>query len=425
VLIALLAVRPWRTVRTSILVVAGAVSVAALLVCVVTPPGWFGANRAASYGLAAAVFVMVAAFATTRRRRVALASLVVFSGAVQFYWSFIPWRGGGDATVAMVGTFYWHNQFGAFMLAPAVIGASFVLANRRFSRLVGWVLVPIAVAGVVYSTSRGSQLILVVAWISLFVLACRMRSGARRAVIRLLGLSVLCAAVAFLVAGPPFFSAWHLPWRATQARSATGGSLTDNSGYRVYMWRESVSVFQHNPLTGTGYGALARAAAKVTPAGWPRSPLSHNDYLQSLADGGILLGLPFLTACGWFAFRLGRQLFSALRRRVSDPVRVGLVLAAATMMAHSFIDFDWSYPALFATAAVVIGLALAPATLRRPKSTTVTTAVTQRPRPRYAALVAVAVLAAALVTGAIAGHGGGVSLVVPISAPAASNGVAS
>jgi O-antigen ligase len=350
------------------------------------------------------------------------------SGAVQFYWSFIPWRGGSDATVAMVGTFYWHNQFGAFMLAPAVIGASFVLANRQFSRLVGWILVPMVTAGVVYSTSRGSQLMLALAWIGLFVLAFRMRSGARRAVIRLLGLSVLCVAVAFLVAGPPFFSSWHLPWQATQARSATGGSLTDNSGYRVYMWRESLSVFQHNPLTGTGYGALARAAAKVTPASWPRSPLSHNDYLQSMADGGILLGLPFLTACGWFAFRLGRQLFAVLRRRVSDPVRVGLVLAAATMMAHSFIDFDWSYPALFATAAVVIGLALAPATLRRPATTAPTAApaaVTQRQRPRYAALVAIAVLAAALVTGAIAGHGGGVSLTVPISAQTASTVAAS
>jgi O-antigen ligase len=354
---------------------------------------------------------------------VALASLVVFSGAVQFYWSFIPWRGGGDATVAMVGTFYWHNQFGAFMLAPAVIGASFVLANRQFSRLVGWILVPIVVAGVVYSTSRGSQLVLVVAWASLFVLALRMRTGARRAIIRLVVLSVLCAAVAFLVAGPPFFSTWHLPWQATQARSATGGSLTDNSGYRVYMWRESISVFQHNPLTGTGYGALARAAAKVTPASWPRSPLSHNDYLQSMADGGILLALPFLTACGWFAFRLCRQLFTVVRRHVSDPARVGIVLAAAAMMAHSFIDFDWSYPALFATAAVMIGLALAPATLRRPTNAPV--AVATRHRPRFAALVAVAVLAAALVTGAIAGHGGGVSLTVPISAPATSSGVAS
>jgi O-antigen ligase len=288
--------------------------------------------------------------------------------------------------------------------------------------MIGWILVPITVAGVVYSTSRGSQLVLAVGWVGLLILAVRTRSGARAAVSRLLGLSVLCVAVTFFVAGPPFFSTWHLPWHATQVRSATGGSLADNSGFRVYMWRESVSVFTHNPLVGTGYGALARAAAKVTPAGWPRSPLSHNDYLQALADGGLLLGVPFLIACGWLAFRISRQLFSAVRRRVSDPVRVGIVLAAAAMMAHAAIDFDWSYPALFATAAVVIALAVAPATVRRPATPEREPAKT---RSRYAAVAAASVLAVALVTGAVAGRHGGISLVVPMTTSATSPAVSS
>jgi O-antigen ligase len=410
VLVALIAVRPWRTVRTSVLVVAACISVVALVVCLVTPPGWFGSDRAASYGLAAAMFVMVAGFARTRQRRAAIAALVVLGGGVQFLWAFLPWVGGGDSTAEMVGTFYWHNQFGAFLLAPVILGASFALANKAPWRLLGWIVVPFAVAGVVYSTSRGSQLALAVVWVCLAVLALRVRQGARRAVGRFILLSLLCVAVTFLIAGPPFFASWHLPWQATQARSATGGSLVDNSGYRVHMWRESVSVFTHNPIVGVGYGALARAAAKVTPAGWPRSPLSHDDYLQSLADGGLLLGLPFLIGCGWVAFRLARQLFSVARRRVADPGRVGIALAAATMMAHAAIDFDWSYPAFFATAAVVVGLAVSPAAVRRTSSP-------GSGRSRLTPMVAIAVLVAAVVTGAVAGHGGGIKLAVPTSAP--------
>ncbi len=408
-LAALIAVRPWRLVRTPILVVAGCISVAALVVCLVTPPGWLGANRAASYGLAAALFVVVAAFARSRQRRAPIGALVVLAGGVQFFWSFVSWWGGRSPTAVMVGTFYWHNQFGGFLLAPAIIGMSFVLANKAPWRLVGWVVVPFAVAGVIYSSSRGAQLILVLSWICLGVLALRMRSGVRRALGRYLGLSVLCVVASFVLAGPLFFHGWHVPWASTQARAATGETLTQNGGFRIHIWRESVAVIEHNPIIGVGYGALAPAAVKVTPRWWPHSPLSHDDYLQALVDGGLLLGLPFLIACGWIALRLSRQLISVGRRRIADPMRIGFVLAAAAMMAHSTIDFDWSYPALFATAAIVAGLAVAPATVRR-----VPTLALPRVRPTVAGIAATAVLGIAVATGAIAGHKGGIALVVRI-----------
>jgi hypothetical protein len=146
---AFLAVRPWRTVRTSVLVVAALTATTALVVCMVTTPGWFGANRAASYGLAAILFVTVSAYARRIRRIEVLAALVVFAGGVEFFWAFLPWWGGRDPSTTMSGTFYWHNQFGAFMLAPAIIGAVFVVLGRAPMRSVGWIVTPFAIAGMV------------------------------------------------------------------------------------------------------------------------------------------------------------------------------------------------------------------------------------------------------------------------------------
>lgn len=405
---ALIAVRPWQVLRPAVLAVAAAISVAALLVCVVTSPGWLGANRAASYDLAAVMFVTVAAYARTPRRRAAIASLIVVAGAVQFFHAFLPWWGGGNPAAPMVGTFYWHNQLGAFMLAPALIGAGFAIANEPPWRFVAWISVPFAVAGVVFSSSRGSQMVLAAGWILLAAGAVRQRRGVKVALARLAAISVLSVCVTFAMSGPPFFDSWHVPWKATQQRAASGETLAQNGGVRLYLWRESVAVFEAHPVVGVGYGALAPAATKVTPSDWPHSPLSHNDYLQSLVDGGLMLGVPFVFASLWLSRRLLVRLLALMRRRIGRVSSASVAIAAAAMMAHAFIDFDWSYPALFATAATVLALPTASATWRRAPRT-------QPARRASLAMVLTAVLVAALAVGAVAGRGGGNGIVVPLS----------
>lgn len=414
VLLALLAVRPWRVLRPSVLALAAIIAGAALVVCLVTQPGWLGANRAASYGLSAAVFVTVAAYARTRRRRVALATLIVVAGAIQFFHSFVPWWGGANPAAPMVGTFYWHNQFAAFLLAPAMLGVTLVLMNRAPWRFAGWVAAPFAVAGVVHSSSRGAELVLVIGWACLGALAMAMRTTTPNVVRRYVALSVLAAVVSFGVSGPPFFNGFHLPWQATQERAASGQSLAQNSGVRMYLWRESVAVIEHNPVTGVGYGALAPAAVKVTPASWPHSPLSHDDYLQPWVDGGLILGAPFLIACLGIVrvlFKRGLAIWTRPRR---DWLGIGLLVATLAMMAHSAIDFDWSYPALFSTVAMLAALAVAPGVWR-------STARTRGSGRALAGGFAIVVLVVAVAVGAVAGrHGGnGIVVAIPHTAPVA------
>jgi O-antigen ligase len=319
----------------------------------------------------------------------------------------------------MIGTFYWHNQFAAFLLAPAILGLALILANRAPLRFVGWIVTPFAVAGIVYSSSRGSEMALAAGW--LLVGGLSLRSGARARVFlgRWLAASVLAAVVAFGLAGPPFFSTRHVPWASTQARAATGETLGQNSNVRIYFWRQAVIVFEHEPVVGVGYGALSDEAVKLTPAGWPRSPLAHNDYLQSLAEGGLVLGGPFLLACGGIALWSGRRMWAFARRGTKDPLRVGVVVAAVVVLAHASIDFDWTYPALFASAGAVCGLMCAEVVRGRQRLS----GMAGRRRGSVAAYTATAMLACALVVGAVTGRHGGVSLVYHSPAPTTSAAV--
>ena len=181
------------------------------------------------------------------------------------------------------------------------------------------------------------------------------------------------------------------------------------------MWHEAVIVFEHHPAVGVGYGALESSAAKLTPSTWPRSPLAHNDYFQALAEGGLLLGVPFLGGRAAIGVGLLRGLRSRARRRVLD-VRTGADRWRGALMAHAAIDFDWTYPALFTLAAIVSAAAIAPE-LRRPdrsNSCVLTFSHPTRPRVRVAL---VAVLAIAIAAGGVAGHRGGLQLGIKSTSP--------
>ncbi len=131
--------------------------------------------------LAAGAFVAVASYARSVRRAYLIGGIVATAGAVQFCWSFVAWWGGRDQSIPMVGTFYWHNQFAAFLLAPALIALALLVGDRAPWRLVGWVVAPLATAGVVYSSSRGGLGILIVGWLLVGVLACRVKPNRGRA----------------------------------------------------------------------------------------------------------------------------------------------------------------------------------------------------------------------------------------------------
>lgn len=111
-----------RTVGLALLLPA-----AALVVCLTAPTGWMGGSDIAACAYAPLLALLVFAYCSSPGRRLTVATMIGLAGLAQFAEAWVPWWGGGVSGRAMIGTFYWHNQFAAFLLPPAVIGLALAL----------------------------------------------------------------------------------------------------------------------------------------------------------------------------------------------------------------------------------------------------------------------------------------------------------
>jgi O-antigen ligase len=358
--VALLCVAPWRTLSGRSLALAATVSVAPVLVCLIDPTHWFGASQAATYGYSAALFITVRAYASTSSRRLALLGLVFAAAVAQVGWSMIAWVGGGDPAGLLVGTFYWHDQFAAFLLAPAVIGAGLAAVGTGQLRLAGVLVAVLGSAGVVLSTSRSTMALLVAGWLVAGVLAVLSAAGVRArlmAGVRFGAVAGLAALVTVVLPGPPLFTHRIGALASTAARGATQ-SLASNSDSRVVFWKQALTVFRHHPLLGAGFGSFGRQSGRLAPNASAHSTLVHSGVLQPLSDGGLLLAFPFLLACALVGLGLLHRLLPYAWR--ADHGAVTLVAIGALLLAvHSAVDFDWTYPSLMAMSAILAAIALA------------------------------------------------------------------
>jgi len=112
---------------------------------------------------------------------------------------------------------------------------------------------------------------------------------------------------------------------------------------RGWIWRDTVAMIRENWVTGVGLGAFHTTyPIYSTRDGTLVVSQAHNDYLQILADGGILGAIIAL----WFIFLVARDTVRASRHR--NPVMAGTALGAAgglfALLVHSLFDFNFQIP---------------------------------------------------------------------------------
>ena len=378
------------------LVLGNGIGLAAFLVVLTAPTGFAGLPEAASYAYAGQLGLVVLAWATSPHRRSMVLGTILVAGALQFSEGWLAWWGPQDQTKLFQGTFYWHNQAGIFLAAGALLAFALVAAAQRPLHLLGWVVGPLCTAGVVYTTSRGSQLGLALGVLVLLALAFRAR-GDRAAPVRLLGVAALAWTVTTVLTGPPFFSEKVSATAATAARSE---SFVSNGVQRFEDWRRAVAIFGEWPLTGAGFYSYDSATMAVTTKrDGVSTAFAHNGFLQALSDGGLVLALPLFLAVAAVLLVGTRAVPSALR--AGDLVQPGALVTFVVLMLHSGMDFDWTYPSLLSLAALTGVLALPPAGDVRPRSGRVAT-------------VFVVLTVLLLVASAAGAWGGGLDLNAPL-----------
>ncbi len=118
----------------------------------------------------------------------------------------------------------------------------------------------------------------------------------------------------------------------------------DISNGRIHFWQIALRIFIDYPILGAGLDAFAVAFPRYDSwNGMFRVEQAHNDYLQILADAGIL-GFACVAAFIYLLFKKGLQTVRKSSDRFRRSAAVGALAGCFGILIHSFFDFPLRTP---------------------------------------------------------------------------------
>lgn len=229
------------------------------------------------------------------------------------------------------GSFVNRHNFASFIeMAIAVpIGLLFSGAIPRDKRLIYLTAIGLMGVALVLSGSRGG-LVSLLAMIVFVLILSRKTNGSTNLPLTI-GLTVLLLAV--VVGGVVLIGGESSLTRV--AETATSNNISTN---RTYIWSVTLEVIKNNLPFGAGIGAFAAAFTPYDVAsGIERVEQAHNDYLQILADAGLVgLGL-----AGFFIYQLFKTGLKNIRTEnlFRRGVAIGAFGGCFAILVHSVFDF--------------------------------------------------------------------------------------
>lgn len=228
-----------------------------------------------------------------------------------------------------------RNHFAGFaeLLIPMALVPLALGKVRRERLVVVCLFAVVPMIALLLSASRGGIISFAVEMIILFLLLLVRR--ARRRYVLAGGIVVLAAVMGVSWIGV----------RDVLQRFSVNRPLEVSEGKRVAMMQDTWHIFLDHPVLGTGLGTLQM----VFP---PYESLydgkvvnhTHNDYLEALAETGLLGGL----CCGWFLAVLLLESLKGLRELGSSfgaALNLSGLVGCSGILVHSLVDFNLHIPA--------------------------------------------------------------------------------
>lgn len=137
------------------------------------------------------------------------------------------------------------------------------------------------------------------------------------------------------------------------------GRASSDAGGRLDAWSDTVEIIRDFPAFGSGVGTYGQAMLLYQTGG--RDVMyahAHNDYLQIVAEGGLVVALPALVALGVVVVVVRRRLSSGDDDPLTYWVRVGAVAGLAGIAAQSVVEFSLQMPGNRVMFVVLLALAM-------------------------------------------------------------------
>ncbi|HEV2397040.1 MAG TPA: O-antigen ligase family protein [Candidatus Sulfotelmatobacter sp.] len=316
------------------------------MLCFLASQSLLRASQARKIAVAVAVYgVIIAVFA--------LIEGVAPNG--KLYWLRQPRWGGW-----IYGPYVNHNHYAGLMEllvpVPLVISLSHLAHDK--ARIAAGIAAAIMVGTVFLSGSRGGMLGICIELAVLGSVLLKQKRGMRVA----FGLGAFAIVLISLLV---WLGGKELTTRVTSISTEARGEIS--GGMRLSIDRDTLKMFRRRPVLGWGLGTF--------PVVYPEFRTfytnffvneAHNDYLQLLAEMGLL---GFATMA-WFLVVLYRQALRKIDKWPSDvsgALTLACSLGAIGILIHSLVDFNLQIPANAALFYVLCTLAAAPRLLQRSK----------------------------------------------------------
>ncbi len=304
-------------------------------------------------------FAACLTFINNERRLKKVVLLVIIFGAVMAFVGILQRLGNPDGIYGLrktpqsipFGPFVNQHHFAAFMQMTTGLALALLFGKTtgRDKKLL--LVIPVIIMGVatVLTSSRGGLLgfVSVLAFVLLVNFFSRERSGEnrlkdesgggqRKVVLAVAGITlilVIFGVVLFLGGNESLF-------RGIGVSNADA----DISSGRAHYWPIAIKIFLEHPILGAGFDAFGVAFPKYdTWNGFLRVEQAHNDYLQTLADAG-LVGFVCIAAFIYLLFKKGLGVLTSVGSSFRRNAAIGALAGCFGILIHSFFDFPLRTP---------------------------------------------------------------------------------
>ncbi len=237
--------------------------------------------------------------------------------------------------------FQYPNAFAGFLLMPFFISMYLLSVSKRNASRFFFVSASAFMLFVVYLTSsRGTYIVLVVSVLIIFFVEKKVKK--RTLFLQVLSVFVI-SVLFYLLSYKIFYPSIKANFERTKVLIQFFAGETNRSLYdRIQLVKDSVRIFLHHPLFGTGLGTFKNAMLKYrVNLYFAKEP--HSLPFRILAETGIL----GFIALFYFYYK---KIIGSKKRNAF------LFVSVLALLLHTFLDLDFAYPLI--STLIFVGLAI-------------------------------------------------------------------